>query len=154
MACEMKISETSVRRTKSELGIKTRKKVPSPKFVKDQTDRIKTKAWKLYRRIVSDESKIIVMDDETYVLCDPLQVPGNNFYNQVEGEPVDLQQKLKRLNKFPDKFLVWQAISLNGQASNTFITKGTINAKTYKKKCLLMLFKFINKLGDPEKFLF
>ena len=96
VASELKISEKSVRRAKKELGIKTRKKTIAPKYQKDQEKRAKSNAWKLYRRLIAPaERKIVVMDDETYVLLDPHQTPGNHYYNEAEDHPLNTSQKVR-----------------------------------------------------------
>ena len=155
VASELKISETSVRRAKGELKIKTRKKIVAPLYKNNQEKRAKSNAWKLYKRLIAPaDRKIVVMDDETYVLLDPHQAPGNRYYNEAEDHPLDIDQKLRPKEKFPAKFLVWQAIASTGEVSESFITKGTINQEIYRTKCLPKLIKFIRKLGGVKRVLF
>ena len=155
VAAELKISEGSVRLAKKELHIKTRKKKIVPNYKNDQAKRAKTNAWNLYRRLIApDVRPIVVMDDETYVLTDPHQTPGNDYYNEAEDHPVDISHKIKPKTKFPSKFLVWQAIASTGQISESFIFKGTINNQIYRNKCLPKLYKFIQKLGGPNRVIF
>ena len=151
VAKEVGISEKSVRRAKSELGIITRKKITAPKYVKDQRERCKQNAWKLYKRL---REKLVVMDDETYVAADPSQIPGNHYYNEARDQPLDPQQKTKPKQKFFKKYLVWQAIASNGTVSEPFITTGTINAKIYKDECLKRLIGFLDSLGSRNEIIF
>lgn len=91
------MDEKTVRRGKKIIGIKTRKKVAGPKYVKDQPQRCKKNCRKLYKlTIPSGGSKILfVLDDETYVPADPSQVPGVEHYNELPGVPLDPSQKIK-----------------------------------------------------------
>lgn len=151
----LKISETSVRRGKSALNIKSKKKHSSPKYEKDQAQRCKTNAWKLYKRIVSGGvKKIVVIDDETYVPLDPSEIPGTQYYNEVEGHPLDITYKLKPKSKYVKKFLVWQAIASTGAVSEPFITKGTINRFVYRDECIKRTLKFIDSIADRNQVLF
>ena len=53
------------------------------------------------------------MDDETYVGGDFSQLPGQEFYVVDSRGYVEEKfriQRQKNINKFPKKFLVWQAI--------------------------------------------
>lgn len=96
VARSLGISEKSVRRAKSKLAIRSRKKISAPKFVKNQEARCKKNVWKLYKRVVRGGAhRIVVMDDETYVPLDPLQVLGNDFYCEIEGRAPNPKAKLK-----------------------------------------------------------
>lgn len=95
------------------------------------------------------------MDDETYCACDPTQVPGNEFYNVVDGNEVDRESMLKRKEKFYKKFLVWQAIAETGEVSEPYITIGTINKEIYLEECIKQrLVPFINDMRKKYNVLF
>lgn len=122
---------------------------------KDQAQRCKTNAWKLYNRIVSGGvKKIVVIDDETYVPLDPSQIPGTQYYNEVEGQTLDITHKLKPKSKFVKKFLVWQAIASIGAVSEPFITTGNINRFVYRDECIKRTLKFIDSIADRNQILF
>jgi len=72
----------------------------------------------------------------------------------VEGVILDNKLKCKPKAKFTNKYLIWQAVSQNGEISESFITTGTINSTIYKNECLPRLFRFVDKLGGPAKVLF
>jgi hypothetical protein len=132
-ACrELQIPETSVRRLKKQLGVVTRTKQKAPLYKKDQTERAKRGSKKLYKQLVhSGGEKFVIMDDETYVPCDSRQIPGKEFWNDIPGVDIPAEFKVKQKEKFPAKFLVWQAISQDGVISDVYVTKATLNGQMY-----------------------
>lgn len=102
----------------------------------EQQSRAKTRARKLYERILDSPGKCILMDDETYVKEDSRTLPGPQFYTKSVGEDVDDADSSVAMEKFGQKVLVWQAICTCGLRSSIFFTKGTINAQIYQKECL------------------
>lgn len=76
------------------------------------------------------------MDDETYVPVDPTQVPGSEYYHCRDKSEVPDENRFKAKTKFAKKYLVWQCIDELGNVSEAFISDDTMNAETYKKKCL------------------
>ena len=137
-------SEGLVRKIKTEAGLKTYKvqTVPDRNANKNLEARRRAKMLKLN---YFQEKMCCVMDDETYVLCDFSQLPGQEFYTASErgGSKNNLGPKK---SKFPKKFLVWQAICSCGDRSSNFVTSGTINSEIYVKECLQKrLLPFISK---------
>ena len=95
------------------------------------------------------------MDDETYCACDPSQVPGNEYYNIVGDQDIERDFKVKRKQKFGDKFLIWQAIAENVEVSEPYVTKGTINKDIYLEECVKRrLIPFISKSKENHNVLF
>ena len=66
------------------------------------------------------------MDDETYVQLDPTNIPGTEFFHSSDPSQVPYTQKNKGKEKFPKKFLVWQAMDQFGSISRPYIQKGTM----------------------------
>lgn len=84
----------------------------APKYKNNQEERARKGSKYVYNKVVpSGGSLICVMDDETYVPADPDQVPGRQFYSELSDYPLDESQKVKKVEKYPAKFLVWQAIA-------------------------------------------
>lgn len=77
-----------------------------------------------------------MMDDETYVLADFSQLPGQEFYVSRGRGNVPEEFRTRKKSKFPKKYLVWQAICSCGERSQSFITNGSINSDIYTKECL------------------
>lgn len=125
-----------VQRIKKRNNLKTYKKQKVSKQTAEQKSRAKTRARKLYHRILQKPDACILMDDETYVKEDSSTLPGPQFYTAAIGEDVSDHEKSIEVEKFGQKVLVWQAICSCGLKSASFFTKGTINADIYQKECL------------------
>lgn len=69
--------------------------------------RAKTGCRKLYRQSVG---KKFVIDGESYVMADPKNIPGQKYFNFVHKSEVPNDVRHKPKEKFPKKFLVWQAM--------------------------------------------
>lgn len=68
LANKFKISPSSAQIAKKRIGYKSYVQQPAPKLVKNQSERIIKGATKIYKQLIpSGGSKIIVMDDETYM---------------------------------------------------------------------------------------
>ena len=77
--------------------------------------------------------------------CGSKDILGRKFYSVVPGKPVDPRKKIVPKQKFFKKYLIWQAIDELGNVSKPFISTGTMNAKVYKKECIVKrLVPFIN----------
>lgn len=128
-------SETSVRKVKKEAGLKTYKvqKVPDRNSKKNLDAK---KRAKVLQRDFIRNFECCTMDDETYVLADFLQLPGQEYYVADTRGNVAEECRVQRSSKFPKKFLVWQAICSCGERSSSFITTGSINTDVYIKECL------------------
>ena len=76
------------------------------------------------------------MDDETYVIADFKQLPGQEYFTGKNKKSVPEKYKQRKVAKFPKKYLVWQSICSCGKRSQPFISTGTINQEIYLKECL------------------
>lgn len=95
------------------------------------------------------------MDDETYVPVDPSNVPGRHFYHCSDPSEVDYDQKVRKKDKFPKKYCIWQCISSRGHVSDPVILEGNINQDVYLKNCIKAgLEQFISKFHKNDKILF
>lgn len=135
LASKVGCCESTVRKVKKIEGLKSYK-------VQSVPDRNATKNMEAQRRARSlksdffNKKKCCIMDDETYVLCDFSQLPGQEFYTARSRGGVKKKFRTKQKTKFPKKFLVWQAICSCGKRSQAFVTSGTINSDIYIKECL------------------
>lgn len=135
LANKAQTSEATVRRVKKSVGLKTYKvqKIPDRNATKN------LEAKNRARKLKSDfflKNECCVMDDETYVLADFSQLPGQECYSAVGRGNVEEKFRTQKKSKFPKKYLVWQAICSCGDRSQSFITTGTINSEIYVKECL------------------
>lgn len=135
MAKKVGCSRATVHRIKADSGLKSYKvqKVPDRNAVKNKE--AKTRAKALQKNFLEKYS-CCVMDDETYVLADFSQLPGQEFYTADSRGNVEEQFRVKKQSKYPKKFLVWQAICTCGKRSSIFIAQGSINSEIYIEECL------------------
>lgn len=86
---------------------------------------------------------------------DPTQIPGHTFYHSKDPKDIDYQIKNKTQCKFPKKYLVWQAIDEFGNVSESYISDGPLDSKTYLKECIkARLIPFILQYHEIENILF
>lgn len=82
-------------------------------------------------------TKILLIDDETYVPADPLEVPDRKFYHNANPVEVRYNDKFRQKSKCFKKYLVWQALDQFGNVSEPYICEGTINTAAYLKECII-----------------
>lgn len=134
--------------------MKTYTKRKAPKYVKNQQQRAEKGTRLLYKKLVpSGGGFMIVMDDETYVPADPDQVHSKKYYSVVPGVELPESAKVKPVEKFAEKYLVWRAIAQDGSVSRAYIKKGTMKSPEYLKKCAKdILVPFIQSFEQPVLF--
>ena len=79
---------------------------------------------------------LICVMDENYVPADQDQVPERESYSELPGRPLDVDRKVKKKEKFSQKFLVWQTISSDGQVFEPFIMKGSMKSEVCLGECV------------------
>lgn len=145
LAVKVGLSEGMVRKVKKNEGLKTYKIQTVPDRNSEKNKEAKKRA-KILKTNFFQKKECCVMDDETYVLCDFSQLPGQDFYSAIGRGNVSKEFRTKKKSKFPKKFLVWQAICSCGERSQSFVTSGSINSDIYIKECLQKrLLPFISK---------
>lgn len=130
------------------LGITAKIRKSAPKYIQNQENRAKTGLRKIYKET---REKVLVIDDETYVIVDPSQQPGRKFVHAKDHNQLSFEDKFVGATKFPKKYLVWQAMDEFGNVSDPYIQEGCMNAETYLKECVTKrLIPFIkrNDLGN------
>jgi hypothetical protein len=156
-AAKLKLPKSSYHRLlKNKLKFKAYKKQTIPKYVGDQKTRAKKGCRKIYEKLCNNESEtVLIIDDETYVLEDTKQAPTQKYYYAENKNDVSEEFRFKGKQKYPKKYLVWQAIDSNGNTSDPFISDGTINSEIYLNECLKKkLLPFIKKYHPNAKILF
>lgn len=82
-------SARTIGRVKKKLGYRSCKAISAPKTTPDQDSRTIRGATKNYKNLVpSGGSKILIMDDETYVPIVPTQVSGVKWYSKKPGQEI------------------------------------------------------------------
>ena len=151
-ARQLGIPRPTVHKIKIRLRIKSNKSVEVPKHNENQKKRAKTNCRKVYQKSIK---KVLVMDDETYVMFDPKNIPGPKWYHFIDKSSVDDSLRFKSKEKFPKRYLIWQAIDEFGHVSEPFIKFGTLKAEEYREECLeKRLLPFIRKYHPNSNVLF
>ena len=153
---QLGINKDSLQKIKRKIGIRTLKKVKKPKYTAAQIIRVKAGCTKLYKMSVpSGGDCFFIIDDETYVHQDPSQIPSDEYYNEIPGEQLDVEDTIAPTEKFPVKYMVWQAMAEDGQVSKPFFYQGIINSDVYMKECIKKrLVPFLNKFKHQKNILF
>lgn len=149
----VRASQQTVSRLKvKKLGIKSFKKRIAPKYVKDQESRAKSGCLHVYKNQLS---KVLLMDDETYVPWDPQDVPGTKYFHAADPKSVSYSHKVKPKAKFAKKILVWQALDEHGNVSDAYISEGTMNKDIYLEECIYArLLPFIDQHHNRSEVIF
>ena len=152
-ARNLHISKSAVSRIKvQKLGISAKTMKKSSQYVKDQEPRTKTRLRKIYKKT---RKKVLIIDDETYVPINPSELPGRKFYHDVGPENLKYEHIHKGKSKFPEKFLIWQALDEMGNVSEAYISKDTMTAQIYLEECIKKrLIPFILKYHEIDEILF
>ena len=80
IANQVKTQKTIVHRIKIHNNIKTNKCEYIPKYTDNQLKRAKTNCRKLYRQSIG---KKFIIDDESYIMADPKNIPGQKYFMSV-----------------------------------------------------------------------
>lgn len=152
-ARKVKISKSYLGEIKvHKLGIKARTKKPAPNYKPVQESRIKDCCQKLLKKM---RGKVVILDDETYVPVDPSNLPGRHFFHSSDPSEVAYEEKVRKKDKFPKKYCIWQCISSHGHVSDPVVLEGNINQDIYLKNCVKAgLEAFINRFHKNDKVLF
>ena len=101
----------------NELGIKRKSRKTAPKL----TEKQKAKQRMILNKIARDEFRAtndcidVVMDDETYINVNSHNFQGNRYYYFDSGsQDVHEDIRFRKKEKFPEKILIWAAVSRKG----------------------------------------
>ena len=76
------------------------------------------------------------MDDESYFELHCSNMLSNSYCFGKSKENISIDNKFKFKTKFPEKVLVWIAISLNGHSDPFILEERTMNTKIYQEECI------------------
>lgn len=152
LAVRLRVSQSSIQRAKKRLSIKSFTQKSAPKYINNQESRCRKGASKLYLALL--DGKKIVMDDECYVPCDPEQIPGKHFFMAKNLDSLCNKVIFRAKSKFPAKYLIWQALDSDGNVSEPYVSKGTINTDTYLHILKNYLIPFIELHHTKEEVIF
>ena len=101
--------------------------------MKDQESRAKSGCRRVYEKTLS---KVLVIDDESYVPLYRSDIPGKRYFHAESRSKVDYKEKIIPKAKFFKKFLVWQAMDEFGSVSESFVSEGSMTSKVYLEECI------------------
>ena len=150
------ISHHSAKKILLESGVERRQRVRCPKTTEKQALVQKQRLHKLARTYFkADNNIVVIMDDESYFTTDGSDTNlNNNYYTHPSLELPDTI-KYHPKAKYPQKVLVWVAISEKGISEPYIAPSGNaVTAAVYIKECLPKLVDFINKYHSNDNYVF
>ena len=98
---------------------------------------------------------MVVMDDESYFTIDGSDTTFNKFFYAHHSLEVPDSVQYRKTGKFPQKVLVWCAVSSKGMSEPYIVKSGNaISSRVYIEECLPKLVDFINKYHSKDNYIF
>ena len=146
LGSKFNVSQMTISRTIKDLGIKyfKRKRAPksTPKQVEDQKKRLSALRRGPLKPTAPEE---IVMDDEAYFTLDGSGMPGNSGFYTSDKSTTPISIKCYGKKKFPERVMVWCAISQRGVSKVFVLERGErMNHIIYTKILRSHLLPFID----------
>ena len=160
LATKFSISQPYVNKILAKHDVKYRKRWSCPRYTPGQAERAKSAASSLRRNFFSPSNPTqIVMDDESYFALKDDNINGNSgFYISPGcsmGDVAD-EVRLRPKSKYPEKLLVWIAISERGLSKPFFLQKkASLTGQIYRDQCIQQyLVPFLDKYHQDGDFYF
>ena len=141
LALKYKVDVAYVNRTLKKNQVNYRKRKSCPRYKPGQSERAKSAASSLRRDFFPSSGRTqIVMDDESYFPLKDDNINGNKgVYVGPDAPFGDLpdELRLKPRSKYPEKLLVWVAISERGISEPYFLVKkASLTGEVYREECI------------------
>ena len=148
------VTQATVSNTLKKHSIRYYKRKTAPTANEKQQAVQKVRLRRLARKVLNPKSKVvIVQDDESYFTLTGAGMPGNSGFYSSDKSSTPENIKYKQAGKFPERVMVWAAISSKG-VSKLHITakRETMNSEIYLNKCLkAILLPYIDKHFTSRK---
>ena len=150
------VSHMTIGNQLSKMKIKYRKREKTPKYGLKQLE----KAKKLSRYLLNhlrDANCSVVMDDEKYFTFSGDHMPGNSGYYSNNKDTCPERVRFAGKLKYPNKVLVWVAISERGMSKVLIKPQksASINTEVYIAECLdERLLPFLHKYHSDFNYIF
>jgi hypothetical protein len=134
-------------------SIKVRKKFKKPLMKDTQKACVRSKC----RTMLTKYRELdFILDDESYFTLDHSAQPGNNIFYSSNVNLTPDNVKYKFQEKYPEKLLVYLAISPKGVSKPFFVPSGlAVNQKVYLESCVKKVLEpFIRKHYKQGKYVF
>lgn len=141
------VHHTTIGRQLAKMGISYRKREKTPKYNEKQQQKATELSKKLANHLYRSSCSVII-DDEKYFTFRGDHMPGNSGYYTDDKNSCPESVRFVGKEKFPQKILVWIAISDRGLSAPLFRPSKSeaINSSTYINECLdKRLLPFIRK---------
>ena len=138
------------------LGIEDYAREKTPKYTEEQAVKAKKRSRKLVNLLYQSKAEII-MDDEKYFCLNGDNMPGSARYYTDDKSKCSDDVRFIGKNKYPQKILMWLAISNRGMSIPYFRPSKSvaINTEIYINECLQpRLLPFIHKHHGDFNYLF
>lgn len=153
-ARKFKCSQPYVNQTiKRKTNIKCRAKKIIPDRTEAQKAAAKIRCGRLYRTL---QNLAVIMDDESYFTLAHSTINGNGLFYSSNVEQTSANVKYVAKSKYPQKLLVWIAISECGLSEPFFVpSKTAVNQFVYLGECLeKRLVPFIRQHHPDGQYIF
>jgi len=156
LCSKFKVCQATICKKLKKVGLKYRKRKKVPKVTSKQEILMKTRLSKLRRGVLKPSSNVdVIMDDESYFTLTGAGMPGNVGYYCDGKKTVAESVKFYGKRKFPQRVLVWCAISPRGISSIVILKNVTMNNVRYREILQKNLLPFIKaKYCNGRKFVF
>ena len=138
------------------LGIEDYAREKTPKYTEEQTVKAKKRSLKLVNLLYQSKAEMI-MDEEKYFCLNGDNMPGSARYYTDDKSKCSDDVRFIGKNKYPQKILMWLAISNRGMSIPYFRPSKSvaINTEIYINECLQpRLLPFIHKHHGDFNYLF
>ena len=148
--------QTTISRQIKKLGISNYAREKTQKYNEETALRAKKRSRRLVNHLYKSKAEVI-MDDEKYFCFDGDNMPGSARYYTNDKEKCSDDFRFIGKEKYPQKILMWIAISNRGISKPYFCLSKSwaINSDTYISECLQpKLLPFIHKHHSDFNYLF
>ena len=136
------ISKSSVNKIALTHYVKAYKKEKRPCYTEKQLEVQQTRISNLRSLLQTNQSPMVIMDDESYFLLRHNSLPGNSYYYAKSRGDAPDNLRFADTKKYEEKLLVWVAISENGISEAFFQPSGlAINKEIYSNECVVKRLK-------------
>jgi hypothetical protein len=150
------VNQATISRQLSKMSISHRKREKTPKYNEKQQQKAEKLSGKLANKLYRTSCSVI-MDDKKYFTFSGSHMPGNAGYYSNDKSKCPENVRFAGKEKFPNKILVWIAISERGMSTPFFRPQKSVAIKSpiYIAECLeKRLLPFIHKHHPDFNYMF
>lgn len=156
LAQKFRVSHMTIGRQLAKMSIRCRKREKTPKYDEKQQQKSQELSRRLYTQL-RDANCDVIIDDEKYFTFSGHHMPANARYYSDDVKTCPESVRFAGYAKYPDKVMVWIAISERGISQPTFRRQKSeaVTAAIYIRECLnKRLLPFIHKYHPDANYIF